>query len=76
MRAGEDRKGNTMAHFAALIVAALLTIPAPAPSYGKAPTAGSQMSGTDLVFGSTGKCHAGKCPVKKKPMHQAAHQRK
>lgn len=65
-----------MTRFAALIVVALLVIHAPTLSYGKAPTAGSQMSGTDLVFGSTGKCHAGKCPVKKKPMHQATHQRK
>ena len=51
--------------FATSLVIVMLTIAVSQPSLARNATAASKMSGTDAVFGSTGKCHAGWCPARK-----------
>jgi hypothetical protein len=53
----------------ATVVAALFTIVLSQPGFAKNATTASKMSGTDAVFGSTGKCHGGQCPVSKAASH-------
>jgi len=49
----------------ATVAMLLLTTVLPQPGFAKNATAASKMSGTDAIFGSTSKCHAGRCHVRK-----------
>ena len=51
--------------FPGIAVIALSAAVMTQPSFAKSATAGSKMSGSDAIFGTTGKCHEGRCSMKK-----------